>query len=70
MALDAERQEQLIEQFELKRRAQSLRKQGAPLTMAGQRATWHRPGTLQGLLDLKKEHSQKTKLVCGTPRWA
>ena len=51
--------------FELKKRARALRERGDTLTMPGGRATWHRPLTVQALLDLKREHGAKTKLVCG-----
>ena len=51
--------------FELKKRVKSSAENPAMVVLKGPKAAWYRPGTLQELLDLKKEFGSKAKMVCG-----
>lgn len=51
--------------FELKKRVKSLAENPAMVVLKGPKAAWYRPGTLQELLDLKKEFGSEAKMVCG-----
>ena len=51
--------------FELKRRVRKKFNKSGTLVMKGARSSWYRPGTLQELLNLKKDFGSSAKLVCG-----